>query len=86
MRAVVVKEHGMTPAQCRAARAWLKLKQDDLAEAAGVSNSTVRDYEAGRRTPIGNNLAAMRKALEGKGIAFDTNSISGPPVDGPLTG
>ena len=60
----------MTPEQCRAARAWLQLSQDDLASAASVSNSTVRDYEAGRRKPIATTLAAMKAVLEEKGVAF----------------
>jgi DNA-binding transcriptional regulator YiaG len=60
----------MTPEQSRAARAWLDLSQDALAAAAHVSLSTVRDFEKGRRVPIGNNLAAMRAALEARGIAF----------------
>ena len=60
----------MTPEQCRAARAWLQLSQDDLASAASVSNSTVRDYEAGRRKPIAATLGAMKAELEKRGIAF----------------
>jgi DNA-binding transcriptional regulator YiaG len=65
----------MSPEQCRAARAWLGLSQDDLASAASVGNSTIRDFEAGRRAPISNNLAAIRAALEAKGIAFvDTDA------------
>ena len=60
----------MTPEQSRAARAWLDLSQDELAEAARVSQSTVRDFEKGRRVPIANNLAAMRAVLEGLGITF----------------
>ena len=58
----------MIPEQCRAARAWLSLSQEDLAKAAGVSLSTVRDFEAGRRKPIANNLAAMQREIEAKGI------------------
>ena len=60
----------MSPEQCRAARAWLQLSQDDLASAASVSNSTVRDYEAGRRKPIAATLGAMKAELEKRGIAF----------------
>ena len=61
---------GMSPEQCRAARAWLNLPQDAFAINANVSVSTVRDFEAGRRTPNRNNLAAMKAALEKGGIAF----------------
>jgi DNA-binding transcriptional regulator YiaG len=60
----------MTPEQSRAARGWLDWTQDDLAKAASVSLSTVRDFEKGRRVPIGNNLSAMKAALEAKGIGF----------------
>lgn len=60
----------MTPEQCRAARGWLDWSQDDLATAANVSLSTVRDFEKGRHVPIVNNLAAMRAALAAQGIDF----------------
>ena len=60
----------MTPQQCRAARGWLDWSQDDLAKAAAVSLSTVRDFEKGRRTPIANNLNAMARALADKGVEF----------------
>lgn len=60
----------MTPEQCRAARGWLDLSQEELAKAAGVSLSTVRDYEKGRRKPIAATLTAMRAELEKRGIGF----------------
>lgn len=60
----------MKPEQCRAARGWLDLSQGALASVAGVSLSTVRDFEKGRRDPIPNNLKAIQAALEAEGIAF----------------
>lgn len=63
----------MTPAQCRAARAWLNWSQDDLADRAHVSQSTVRDFERGRRTPIANNLDALVRAFEANGVMLTTD-------------
>jgi transcriptional regulator with XRE-family HTH domain len=60
----------MSPEQCRAARAWLNWSQDELAAKAQISNSTLRDFEAGRRVPIANNLNAIRRALEDAGMQF----------------
>lgn len=58
----------LAPEQSRAARGWLDWSQEDLAKRANVSLSTVRDFEKGRRTPIGNNLVAMRAAIEAAGV------------------
>ena len=60
----------MQPAQIRAARGLLDWSQSRLAEAAGVSLSTVKDFEAGRRQPVPNNLTAIRAALEAAGVEF----------------
>lgn len=70
VREIYCYQARMTPEQCRAARGWLDWSQDDLASAANVSLSTVRDFEKGRHVPIANNLAAMKAALEAQGIVF----------------
>ena len=68
----------MKPEQSRAARGWLGWTQAELAEKASVGLSTVKDYEAGKRTPIANNLDAMRRALEACGIRFTDDAVVGP--------
>lgn len=68
----------MSPEQVRAARNWLAWTQAELAERAKVGLSTVKDYEGGKRTPIANNLEAIKKALENGGIRFTADSVSGP--------
>lgn len=60
----------ITPEQSRGARGLLDWSQTQLANAANVSLSTVRDYEKGRRIPIANNLNAIQTALETQGIEF----------------
>ena len=68
----------MSPEQIRAARNWLVWTQAELAEKAKVGVSTIKDFESGKRTPIANNVEAIKKALEVGGISFGSASISGP--------
>ena len=69
------------PAQSRGARELIQWSQTQLAAVAGVSLSTVADFENGRRLPILNNLAAIRKALEDAGVKFiDAGKSGGPGV------
>jgi transcriptional regulator with XRE-family HTH domain len=59
----------MTPAQCRAARAILKLEVRDLANAANVSTSTIVRLERGEDL-LARTINAVRTALETKGVEF----------------
>jgi DNA-binding XRE family transcriptional regulator len=69
--------HMLTPEQCRAARAWLNMSQDDLAKRANVSLSTIRDFEAETREPIANNVDAIQRVFANEGMAF--SSLPGMP-------
>jgi transcriptional regulator with XRE-family HTH domain len=60
----------MTPDQSRAARGLLDWSQAELAARSNLSESTIRDFEKGRRIPSINNLAAIRRALEAAGVEF----------------
>jgi transcriptional regulator with XRE-family HTH domain len=68
----------MSPDQSRAARGWLGWSQRDLAKRANVALNTVNEFEAGRRTPTPNNIAALRRAVENGGIRllFDKNGAA----------
>jgi transcriptional regulator with XRE-family HTH domain len=44
--------------------------QADLAAAAKIALPTVKRYETGVRTPMPNNLTAIRRALEDAGVEF----------------
>ncbi len=58
----------LSPEQCRAARGWLGWSQEELSRRARVGQSTLKDFEGGRRTPMRNNLEAIRAALEAAGV------------------
>lgn len=75
----------LTPAQSRAARGWINWTQAELAEKGQVGLSTLRDFESGKRTPIQNNVAAIRRALEDGGagellLATDRLGVPVPAV------
>lgn len=70
----------IVPEQSRAARGLLDWSQDDLARAAHLGQSTVRDFEKGRRVPSHNNLQAIRLALEEAGVTFIAEDTAGPGV------
>jgi ribosome-binding protein aMBF1 (putative translation factor) len=61
-----------------AARGWLGWTQAKLAEEARVGLSTVKDFEAGKRAPIANNLHAMKRALEAWGMKLTMDGVAKP--------
>ena len=75
----------ISPAQVKAARALLAWSQRELATAARVSQSTVADFERAARTPVPNNAAAIREALEARGIQFAAGGVlpAGPTAGAP---
>lgn len=70
----------MTPEQSRAARGLLDWSQRQLAEKSYLGESTVRDFEKGRRIPTHNNLASIRAALEAAGVEFIEENGGGAGV------
>ncbi|PZP42640.1 MAG: transcriptional regulator [Azospirillum brasilense] len=67
----------LTSGQCRAARALLDWTQDDLAERAEVSRSTVRGFEGGQHELQRSTGTAIRRALEEAGIIILERDAAG---------
>lgn len=58
----------LKPQQCRAARGLLGWTQEELADRAGVSRSTVRGFESGQHELLRGSAAMIRGALETAGV------------------
>jgi transcriptional regulator with XRE-family HTH domain len=58
----------------------LEWSQERLAEAAGISRPTIKDFERGARTPHPNNVTAIRTALETAGVEFIAENGGGAGV------
>jgi DNA-binding transcriptional regulator YiaG len=54
----------------RAARGLLDWSQSQLATAAHLSDSTVRNFEAARSVPTADNLASLQRVFEAAGVEF----------------
>ena len=77
----------ISPEQSRAARGLLDWSQTKLGTLANLSESTIRDFEKGRRLPTANNLAAIRTTLEAAGVEFTNGDQPGVRLrKNPLTG
>ena len=65
-------------AQCRGARAMLKLGVRELARRAGMSPTTISSFERGRTfQPEPQTLEALRRAFEDLGIVFTNEDLPG---------
>lgn len=70
----------LTPEQCRAARGLLDWTQEELAERADVSRSTIRDFENGRHSLQSTTAAQVVAALEKGGVMLIPSDEVGPGV------
>ena len=73
-------ESTIRPDQCRAARAFLGWSRDELAKRSKVSNATLADFEAGKRSPYDRTLGDIRRALEQAGVQFIPENGGGAGV------
>jgi DNA-binding XRE family transcriptional regulator len=60
----------LLPAQCRGARGLLSWSQGELADRAGVSRSTVKDFETERHALHHSTERLLIDALEAGGVAL----------------
>jgi transcriptional regulator with XRE-family HTH domain len=70
----------LTPEQCRAARGLLDWTQEELAERADVSRSTIRDFENGRHFLHHATACLVVAALERGGALLIPADEAGPGV------
>lgn len=61
----------------KAARVKLGLDQEQLAKAAGVSATTISNFESGKATPYETTRLAIQEALEARGIVFTNGGLPG---------
>jgi len=80
MGAFLKPVRSMSPGQCRAARGLLDWTQCQLAAEAGVSRSTVRDFESCRHGLQKASESQIVGAFEKAGVRFIAAGRAGPGV------
>jgi transcriptional regulator with XRE-family HTH domain len=70
----------LVPEQCRAARALLNWTQGQLAVLAGVSRSTIKDFECNRHALHRATEHLLIQALEKGGVRLLPGDNEGPGV------
>jgi predicted transcriptional regulator len=67
----------MSPAQCRAARALIGMKQSEFARAAVVPRGVIVDFEVSPLPPKPAYLEAIQRTLESAGVEFTNGDQPG---------
>lgn len=70
----------LLPAQCRAARGLLDWTQEELASRAGVSRSTVREFEHARHVLHATSAERIVAAFEAAGVVLTKEEGGGVGV------
>lgn len=70
----------ISPAQLRAARAWLNWTQAELAKVASVAKTVVNRYEQGHSVPHAESLSKVQETLEAAGIRFMFDGMKGTGI------
>lgn len=70
----------ITPEQCRAARALLRMSQDELAAKTRISPVTVRKFENQTGTLREAMVNLIKLTLEAEGVQFIDENGGGPGV------
>lgn len=68
-------------AQIAAARELLRITQLELAEATGVSDRTIRDFETSKSEPSAATREKVRAELERRGIEFTNGDGAGVRIN-----
>lgn len=63
--------------QLAAARRLIRMTQEDLAQASGITDRTIAAFESGKTTPHESTVATLRKTLEARGIVFTNGENPG---------
>ena len=68
----------ISPEQCRAVRAWLRISQKALADEAGLSEITIRVFEREERRPLNGTVLSIQVAVERLGFVITETGIDRP--------
>jgi transcriptional regulator with XRE-family HTH domain len=64
------KKFMLNAEQIRAARSWLGISQEELAQRAGVAKRTIARFELNLSVPYDRTLRDLQSSLEAMGIEF----------------